>query len=218
MAGAHAHESARRFDTKDPNPWRPRPILPRRYGSRADRSGVSYRSASRWRRFKRRGAEQAGGTEPGARSLRVSSLDGDLVDYAAQRVIAKGLRTGDTQRHHLVTRFRERLDGSPSSSPRCNASWASDVMEVDGSLRPRFLHAVTASMAHATLEEALNSRIRSPPENNSMRQRTNLPPMRPLASLPLLMNPHLASRVPGFPTVWHTVPYGSSRGRCRRTG
>ena len=44
--------------------------------------------------------EQAGGTEPGARTLRGCSLDGDLVAYAAQRVIAKGSRTGDTEWLH----------------------------------------------------------------------------------------------------------------------
>jgi MoaA/NifB/PqqE/SkfB family radical SAM enzyme len=67
------------------------------------------------------------------------------------------IRESEPKLRRLVTRFRERLDGSLPSAPRCNAPWVSAVMEVDGALRPCFFHAATASTTNATLEEALNS-------------------------------------------------------------
>lgn len=67
------------------------------------------------------------------------------------------IRESEAKLRNLVTRFRERLDGSVPGAPRCNAPWVSAVMEVDGGLRPCFFHAATASTRNATLEEALNS-------------------------------------------------------------
>jgi MoaA/NifB/PqqE/SkfB family radical SAM enzyme len=57
----------------------------------------------------------------------------------------------------IATRFRERLEGTPPSSPMCNAPWVSAVMETDGALRPCFFHPSYASAAHLTLEQALNT-------------------------------------------------------------
>jgi MoaA/NifB/PqqE/SkfB family radical SAM enzyme len=67
------------------------------------------------------------------------------------------IRESESKLRHLVTRFRERLDGTEPTAPRCNAPWVSAVMEVDGSLRPCFFHDVTASTMNLTLAEALNS-------------------------------------------------------------
>jgi MoaA/NifB/PqqE/SkfB family radical SAM enzyme len=57
----------------------------------------------------------------------------------------------------IVTRFRERLEGTPPSAPVCNAPWVSAVMETDGALRPCFFHPSYAAGGHLTLEQALNT-------------------------------------------------------------
>lgn len=67
------------------------------------------------------------------------------------------IRENPAKLRRLVTRFRERLDGSPPRAPHCNAPWVSAVMEVDGSLRPCFFHAATASTLTTPLEDALNT-------------------------------------------------------------
>jgi Fe-coproporphyrin III synthase len=57
----------------------------------------------------------------------------------------------------IATRFRERLEGTSPSAPRCNAPWVSAVMETNGALRPCFFHPAYASAATLTLEQALNT-------------------------------------------------------------
>jgi MoaA/NifB/PqqE/SkfB family radical SAM enzyme len=57
---------------------------------------------------------------------------------------------------HLATRFRERLTGTPPTSPVCNAPWVSAVMETDGRLRPCFFHPPYATAGRLPLQQSLN--------------------------------------------------------------
>lgn len=58
---------------------------------------------------------------------------------------------------HIVTRFREHLEGTIPRAPNCNAPWNSAVIEVNGDLRPCFFHAPVANIALQPLIKAINS-------------------------------------------------------------
>jgi len=57
----------------------------------------------------------------------------------------------------IADRFREYLYHLPPKAPRCNAPWVSAVVDVDGSVRPCFFHAVVSNINQLTLQEAVNS-------------------------------------------------------------
>ena len=63
----------------------------------------------------------------------------------------------ESKLRRIAARFREHLEGTTPTSPRCNAPWVSTVLEVNGDLRPCFFHPVMASTEGLTLEEAVNS-------------------------------------------------------------
>ncbi len=80
-----------------------------------------------------------------------------LVNTHADDLRTRYIREDAAKLRRLAHRFREHLEATPPVAPRCNAPFVSAVWEVDGTLRPCFFHAPTASTAHATLEQALNS-------------------------------------------------------------
>jgi MoaA/NifB/PqqE/SkfB family radical SAM enzyme len=65
----------------------------------------------------------------------------------------------DTPAHlrRIVHHFESWLGLRDAVAPRCNAPWASAVVEADGALRPCFFHPVVAHV-HGSFDAALNSR------------------------------------------------------------
>jgi MoaA/NifB/PqqE/SkfB family radical SAM enzyme len=56
----------------------------------------------------------------------------------------------------IGTHFRAHLGLNPTESPRCNAPWASAVIEADGTVRPCFFHRPVGNIHHATLGDVIN--------------------------------------------------------------
>ena len=90
----------------------------------------------------------------------VAALDAEIEALIATHgadIETRFIAESEVKLRRIATRFREHLEGTPPSSPMCNAPWVSAVMETDGALRPCFFHPVYASAAHLTLEHALNT-------------------------------------------------------------
>ena len=82
----------------------------------------------------------------------------ELLIQTHQQDIELGFITeGNVKLRRIGTRFRERIEGTPSKAPICNAPWVSAVIEDDGSVRPCFFHPPIGNANQLTLEEAINS-------------------------------------------------------------
>ncbi|AXC13035.1 Fe-S protein, radical SAM family [Acidisarcina polymorpha] len=82
----------------------------------------------------------------------------ELLIETYQEDIKSGFVTeSQAKLRRIANRFRERIDGSPTKAPICNAPWVSAVMEVDGSVRPCFFHPSVGNAHQLPLEEAINT-------------------------------------------------------------
>ncbi len=57
----------------------------------------------------------------------------------------------------IARHFRAHLGLNSTESPRCNAPWASAVIEADGTVRPCFFHRPIGNIHHAPLDDVINS-------------------------------------------------------------
>jgi MoaA/NifB/PqqE/SkfB family radical SAM enzyme len=90
----------------------------------------------------------------------VSELEDEieLLIHTCEEEINKGFIAESSEKlRRIVTRFRERIEGTPPKAPICNAPWVSAVVEVDGRVRPCFFHPPTGDASQLTLEEAINT-------------------------------------------------------------
>jgi MoaA/NifB/PqqE/SkfB family radical SAM enzyme len=82
----------------------------------------------------------------------------ELLIQMHQEDIGKGfIAESNAKLRRIGARFRERIEGTPSKAPICNAPWVSAVIEVDGSVRPCFFHPPIGNAHQLTLEEAINT-------------------------------------------------------------
>jgi MoaA/NifB/PqqE/SkfB family radical SAM enzyme len=56
----------------------------------------------------------------------------------------------------IARHFRAHLGLNPAESPRCNAPWASAVIEADGTVRPCFFHRPIGNIHDAALSDVIN--------------------------------------------------------------
>ena len=79
----------------------------------------------------------------------VQSIPGNLIPVLSQRALKR--------LHGIARHFRASLGQVEAISPRCNAPWASAVIEAGGDVRPCFFHPPLGNTRVSPLHEILNS-------------------------------------------------------------